>query len=197
MKLAYAAMPSDSLEPPPLSIFTTQATSRLTDTLISSVISSDVSFLRSLLFSPVIPSSSPSALYPMSAPVLVNRPDSNGWSPIHHCVDAELPCIDILDSLYCAGADIALFTTHEHLTPLHILARSASLTCKNSEAASALYHFIVHLIHDLRAPLSARDKKDETCLHIAAEHGICIKLLIVLLEFDATGGVRELRNSRG
>ncbi|GLB44891.1 putative ankyrin repeat [Lyophyllum shimeji] len=197
LELAYSAMPSDSLEPPPLSIFTGQANSRLTDTLISSIAASDLSFLHSLLFSPALPSSSPPALYPMSAPLLVNRPDANGWSPIHHCVAAMHPCIDILDALYCAGAEVALFTTHEHYTPLHILAKSRRLSPENKEHAVALYHFIVHLIRDLRAPLSARDKNDETCIHLAAEHGNCINLLTVLLEFDTTGSVRELRNARG
>ncbi|KAG5644652.1 hypothetical protein DXG03_008034 [Asterophora parasitica] len=196
LELAYSAMPCDSLDPPPLSIFTTQATARLTDTLISSIASSDLSFLRSLLFSPALPSSSPSALYPMSAPVLVNRPDADGWSPIHHCVAVPLPCIDTLDALYCAGAEVALFTTHEHFTPLHILAQSARMS-ENKDHALALYHFIVHLIRDLRAPLSARDKNDETCIHLAAEHGNCITLLMVLLDLDTTGSVRELRNARG
>ncbi|KAF8071648.1 hypothetical protein FPV67DRAFT_888340 [Lyophyllum atratum] len=197
LNLAYSAMPSDSLDPPPLSIFTSQANSRLTDTLISSIASSDLSFLRSLLFSPALPSSSPPALYPMSAPILVNRPDAKGWSPIHHCVSAKVPCIDILDALYCAGAEVALFTTHEHFTPLHILAQSARLSAVDKEHALALYHFIVHLIRDLRAPLSARDKNDETCIHVAAEHGNCINLLMVLLDLDTTGSVRELRNARG
>ncbi|KAG5653639.1 hypothetical protein H0H81_011741 [Sphagnurus paluster] len=197
LNLAYSAMPSDSLEPPPLSIFTSQATSRLTDTLISSIESSDLSFLRSLLFSPALPSSSPSSLYPMSTPVLVNRPDADGWSPIHHCVAASQPCIDTLDALYCAGAEVALFTTHEHFTPLHILAQSARISQHDREDAHALYHFTVHLIRDLRAPLSARDKNDETCIHLAAERGQSINLLMILLEFDTTGTVRELRNSRG
>ncbi|KAF5379780.1 hypothetical protein D9615_005707 [Tricholomella constricta] len=197
LELAYSSMPSDSLDPPPLSIFSSQATSRLTDTLISSIASSDLSFLRSLVFSPALPSSSPPALYPMSAPILVNRPDANGWSPIHHCVAAPLPCIDMLDALYCAGAEVALFTTYEHFTPLHILAQSARMSSENKEHALSLYNFIVHLIRDLRAPLSARDKNDETCIHLAAEHGNCINLLMVLLDFDTTGSIRELRNARG
>ncbi|KAG6916170.1 hypothetical protein DXG01_008143 [Tephrocybe rancida] len=197
LELAYSAMPSDSLEPPPLSIFTNQGTSRLTDTLIASISSSDPSFLQSLLFSPAIPASSPPALYPLSAPILVNRPDAAGWSPIHHCAAATLPCIDVLDALYCAGAEVALFTTHEHFTPLHILAQSARLLPEHPERAGTLYHFTVHLIRDLRAPLSARDKNDETCIHIAAEHGNCIEMLMVLLDLDTSGSVRELRNARG
>ncbi|KAG6816642.1 hypothetical protein H0H87_004388 [Tephrocybe sp. NHM501043] len=197
LDLAYSAMPSDSLEPPPLSIFTSPGTSRLTDTLIASVSSSDSSFLRSLLFSPALPASSPPALYPLSAPILVNRPDTTGWSPIHHCAGAKLPCIDVLDALYCAGAEVALFTTHEHFTPLHILARSARLSPEHPEHAVSLYHFTVHLVRDLRAPLAARDKNDETCIHTAAEHGHCIEMLMAFLELDATGSVRELRNARG
>src|SRR5690349_15971082 len=98
---------SDDLEPPPKEIFTPEATSRLTTTLISSIRSSDLSFIHSLLFSPSVHASSPPALYPMSVPVLVNSPDSNGWSPIHHCVSVNQPSIDILDALYCAGADVS------------------------------------------------------------------------------------------
>lgn len=61
----------------------------------------------------------------------------------------------------------------------------------------SLYQFTVHLIRDLRAPLSARDKNDETCIHVAAEHGDCMDLLMVLLDCDTTRSVREMRNSRG
>ena len=109
----------------------------------------------------------------------------------------EYPSIPILDALYCAGAEVSLFTTHEHYTPLHILAQSSSLPVEYSEHAMLLYHFAVHLICDLRAPLSARDKNDETCIHIAAEHGNCINLLMIFLDCDTTGCIRELRNSRG
>lgn len=133
----------------------------------------------------------------MSAPVLVNRPDSVGWSPVHYCVSVPLPCIDVLDALYCAGAEVALFTTHEHFTALHVLAQSAHLPSDDPEHVESLYHFTVHLICDLRAPLSARDKNDETCIHLAAERGQCIELLAFFLEFDTTGSIRELRNSRG
>ncbi|KAG6849266.1 hypothetical protein H0H93_009922 [Arthromyces matolae] len=196
LNLAYSAMPSDSLEPPPLSIFK-KGTSRLTHTLISSVCLPDVPFLRSLLFSPAIPASSPPALYPMSAPILVNRPDASGWSPIHYCAAAKVPCIDVLDALYCAGADISLFTTHESFTVLHILAKSACPSAERPNDAASLYYFTMHLVRDLRAPLSARDRNEETCIHIAAEHGQCIELLMILLELDSTGTVRDLRNARG
>ena len=87
------------LEPPQLSIFTNEATSRLTNTLISSIRTSDLSFIHSVLFSPPLPPSAPAALYPMSAPALVNVPDSKGWSLIHHCVAVESPSIEILDTL--------------------------------------------------------------------------------------------------
>jgi ankyrin repeat protein len=112
-------------------------------------------------------------------------------------VSVPLPCIDILDALYCAGAEVALFTTHEHFTPLHILAKSALVSSDEPEEAESLYHFAVHLIRDLRAPLSAKDKNDETCIHVAAEHGHSIDLLALFLEFDVTGSIRDLRNSRG
>ena len=113
-------------------------------------------------------------------------------------MSVPLPCIDVLDALYCAGAEVALFTTHEHFTPLHVLAQSVRLPLDDPEEhAESLYHFTVHLIRNLRAPLSARDKNDETCIHLAAEHGHCIELLAFFLEFDTTGSIREFRNSRG
>ncbi|KAF9029800.1 ankyrin [Hymenopellis radicata] len=89
------------------------------------------------------------------------------------------PSLDILNALYYAGADVSLFTTHEHFTPLHCLARSSYI-----------------FQDDDRDPLAARDKEDETCIHIAAEHGSCINLLMILLDHDEHGQIRELRNSR-
>ena len=132
----------------------------------------------------------------MSVPILVNNPDSNGWGPIHHCAAVAQPSIQILDALYCAGADVSLFTIHEQQTPLHIIARSTHFY-GTSDSLYSVTRFILHLIQDLRAPLSARDKDDETCIHIAAEHGISLHLLMLLLECDVNGTVRKMRNSRG
>ena len=189
---------SEDLEPPPLSIFTQEAMTRLTATLVSSIRASDLAFIHSLLFSPSIPASSPSDLYPMSVPVLVNLPDSKGWSPIHHCVAIEEPSLDTLDALYCAGADVSLFTLHEQQTALHILAHYACTSkTSNPDRTQSLRDFTLHLIHDLRAPLAARDKNDETCIHIAAEHGNSVDLLYVLLACDTTGAIRQFKNSRG
>ncbi|KDR78809.1 hypothetical protein GALMADRAFT_63953 [Galerina marginata CBS 339.88] len=198
VELAYSSMPcSEDLEPPPQSIFTKQATSRLTDTLVSSIRSSDLTFFDSLLFSPAVQASSPPALYPMSVPVLVNLPDSNGWSLVHHCAAADRPSIEILDALYCAGADVSLFTTHEQQTSLHILARTAHSFSGQPDSQHSLQQFVLHLVQDLRAPLSAQDKDDETCIHIAAEHGHSIDLLMLFLDCDSSGTVRERKNSRG
>lgn len=184
---------SEDLEPPPLPIFTKDASLRLTNTLISSIHSSDLSFLHSLLFSPRIPASSPSALYPMSVPVLINNADSKGWGPIHHCVATEKPSIEILDALYCAGADVSLFTLYESQTPLHILA----LSVHDSSYPHSLRQFILHLIQNLRAPLSARDKYEDTAIHVAAEQGHCIEVLLALLDCDTDGSIRSLKNARG
>lgn len=197
---AASFIPFETLDPPPSVMFSTDATSRSTKTLVESIISSELSFLHSLLFAPPPPPSSTlPALYPLSCPLLVNNPDSRGWSPIHHCVSVPSPSIDILDALYCAGADVSAFTTHEHYTPLHCLALSSHISNERHESYShsPLYQFVVHLIYDLRAPLSARDANDETCIHIAAEHGHSLDLLLMLLECDVSGSVRELRNARG
>jgi ankyrin repeat protein len=127
----------------------------------------------------------------------VNLPDPKGWSPIHYCAAAEYPSIEILDALYCAGA-VSLFTTHEQWTPLHCFGQSTrQFPHDRPELCISLYQFITHLVHDLRAPLAARDKEDETCIHVAAEKGNCIEMLIVLLDCDTAGTVRELRNARG
>ncbi|KAH9481761.1 Ankyrin repeat domain-containing protein 55 [Psilocybe cubensis] len=200
IELACASMPStEDLEPPPLSIFTQEAIARLTNTLVSCIRSCDVAFMHSLLFSPAVHASSPPALYPMSVPPLVNVQDANGWSLIHHCCAAEYPSIEILDTLYCAGADVSAFTAQEQQTPLHVLARFAHSTSAHdySDSIHSLQQFTLHLVQDLRAPLLARDKDDETCIHLAAEHGHSIELLMLLIECDSTGAVRKMRNSRG
>ncbi|KAJ6577459.1 ankyrin repeat-containing domain protein [Mycena capillaripes] len=187
-----ALSPSRIFEPPPLSVFSVESTSRLTSTIIRSVISSDIPLLHSLLFAP----SSQTQLYP-SPPVLVNLPDTKGWSAIHYCAAVENPSIPILDALYCAGA-VPLFTTHERWTPLHCFAQSAPRPFHDCpELRISLYQFINHLVYDLRTPLAARDKQDETCIHIAAEKGNSIEVLVLLLDCDTSGTVRELRNSRG
>jgi hypothetical protein len=81
--------------------------------------------------------------------------------------------------------------------PLHCLAWSARLSMEHPDSDLSLYQFTVHLVRDLCAPLSARDKNDETCIHIAAEHGNCIELLMALLDLDTTGCVCEFWNTRG
>lgn len=112
---------------------------------------------------------------------------------MHHAMSVPQPSIEILDSLYLAGGDTALFTKHEQWTPLHILARFASVPSN----PHALRHLVVHLIHDLRAPIAARDRADETCIHVAAEHGHSLELLTFLLECDKAGTAQRVRNSRG
>lgn len=103
----------------------------------------------------------------------------------------------MLDMLYCAGADVGLFTSSsDHWTPLHCLAKHAQKST-DPESAVVLYQFITHLVQDLRAPLGARDSHAETCIHIAAEHGSCIEILVALLDCDIMGNVREMRNERG
>ena len=187
----------EDLQPPPLAIFTPEASSRLTNTLISCIRQGDLSFIHSLLFAPAVNPASPPAQYPMSVPALVNIPDSKGWSLVHHCVAVPRPSVDILDALYCAGADVSLFTVNEKCTPLHILARSARPSYENPDATHSLHDFCLHLIQDLRAPLSAKDGDEETCIHIAAEHGHSADLLVLFLDCDTTGAVRKMKNSRG
>lgn len=178
----------------------------------------DLSFLRSLLFSPALLTTSPSALYPLSVPILVNRPDERGWSAIHHACsftalvssslprssspDGKIPEIEVLDILYLAGADISLFTSEEHYTPLHILAKTSTSVPStiSSVVREQIRDFVTHLVRDLGAPLGARDKNDETCLHVAAEYGANKVVMDILLDLDrvlSDGRVSKMKNARG
>ncbi|CDO70892.1 hypothetical protein BN946_scf184804.g24 [Trametes cinnabarina] len=129
-------------------------------------------------------------------PILVNRLDSRGWSPLHYCVCAENPSMEVLDALFLAGADTSLYTTTHHGTPLHCLARNAQDPVGEA-SVSHLHAFIRHLVLDLRAPLSAKDENGETCLHVAAERGQSVEVLLALISCDTRGVVRKMKNSRG
>lgn len=177
---------------PPATTFSSDSIYLATDSVVQAVLSADLSVLYPLLFSQ---SFEPSPLD--TGPILINVPDLEGWSAIHYCVSVPNPSIEILDALYRAGADISLFTTGEHYTPLHCFARLARVCDDIPESPQLLYQFAIHLIRDLRAPLAAPDKHDETCIHVAAEHGECIDVLLALLDCDTTGTIRNLRNSRG
>ncbi|KAG7444851.1 ankyrin [Guyanagaster necrorhizus] len=180
----------DGSDPPVPATISPSFTSKLTRAIIRSVTSSDLTCLHSLL-TPLF-----SCTSSHSSHLLVNAPDPKGWSPIHHCAAVRSPSLEILDALYYAGADVSLFTSHEHFTPLHCLSSSAYVF-QDDDRVSSLVHFVSRLVWDFKAPLAARTKEDETCIHIAAEHGCCINLLMVLLDYDQTGAVRGLRNSRG
>ncbi|KAF9448657.1 hypothetical protein P691DRAFT_792388 [Macrolepiota fuliginosa MF-IS2] len=224
LSLAQCALPSFNqapsntlIDPPPQSIFTSTSLARSIKTLVSTLSNPpDISFLRSILFSPALPADSRPSLYPLSVPVLVNKPDERGWSAIHHASsftvlgspsrssspDLKMPEIEILDILYLAGADLSLFTTEEHYTPLHILAKtSTAVPSKISPVVKEqIQDFVTHLVRDLGAPLGARDKNDETCLHMAAEYGASKVVLDILLDLDRVlndGRVSKMKNARG
>ncbi|KZT07658.1 ankyrin [Laetiporus sulphureus 93-53] len=162
-------------------------------TLVQSVLASDSYRLQAMLFSTARATISTSTSYP---PFLVNYPDSTGWSPIHYCVSMEEPTLEILDALYFAGADVGLYTTSGHETPLHCLAHRAKRS-RSAEHAASIRSFILHLVRQLHAPLSARDHNLNTCFHVAAEHGRNIDVLSAFLACDPTGEVRKLQNSSG
>lgn len=224
VSLAQCALPSFGqatsttlIDPPPQSIFTSTSLARSVKTLVSTLYNpSDTSFLRSILFSPALPTDSRASLYPLSVPVLVNKPDERGWSAIHHACSftvfgspskssspsSRVPDIEILDMLYLAGADVSLFTTEEHYTPLHILAKTSTSVPSTISplVREQIRDFVTHLVRDLDAPLGARDKNDETCLHLVAEYGGSKDVLDILLDLDRVfngGRVSKMKNSRG
>ncbi len=127
---------------------------------------------------------------------LVNTPDAEAWSPIHYCASLKQPSIEVLNILYCAGADVSLFSKTGNYTPLHCLARRK----RGPDALrdhDSLYRFVLHLVRYLRAPLQALDDNHETCVHIAAEHGDSAEILRAMLDSDIKHTVFEMRNSRG
>lgn len=224
LSLARCALPSMDQtssgifnEPPPQPVFAPAPLLRSIKTLVSTLSNPpDTAFLQSILFSPALPANSRPSLYPLSVPILVNRPDERGWSIIHHACSftfpsspskpsspsGKMPEIQILDMLYLAGADISLFTVEEHYTPLHVLAKtSTSLpTTMTTVVKELIRDFVTHLVRDLDAPLGARDKDDETCLHLAAEYGANKVVLDILLDLDRVinnGRVSMMKNSRG
>lgn len=158
----------------------------VTASVVAAVLSKDIATLHSLLI--------PKGSDPGSS-ALVNSPDQEGWSPIHYCAAAAGPSIEVLDLLYTAGADMSLYSTSGHGTALHCLARAADIAHKTPP--ESLKTFIQHMVQDLRAPLSAKDDRQETCLHIAAEHGFSIDAVVAFLDCDTKGVVRQMRNARG
>lgn len=180
------------LDLPPASLFpffTGRDITHATDQLIRAIVSSDLKYINSLLCPP--PPSPPRNISSNAFAVLINTPDGDGWSPIHHCVAIERPSMEVLDALYFAGADVSLFTSSEYYTPLHCLAR------REHPSMHSLYLFTTHLVQDLHAPLNAKDRNDDTCIHIAAEQGECIDVLMAFLDCDKTCAVRDSRNLRG
>ncbi|KAJ7220173.1 hypothetical protein GGX14DRAFT_585918 [Mycena pura] len=188
LRLARSALPSTRIfVPPPESAFSADATARATAALIQAVRAADIASLHTLLFPPATAA---------AAPTLVNLPDAHGWSPLHHCAAAPAPSGAILDALFAAGA-VPLFTAREQWTPLHCFAQAGRHPPRAGRRAwgATLARAVAQLVR--RTPLSARDRDDETCLHVAAERGACVEVLVLLLECDADASVRALRNARG
>ncbi|KAI0303613.1 hypothetical protein B0F90DRAFT_1303492 [Multifurca ochricompacta] len=174
-------------------LFTPPEILERTDVLVKAIVTTDVAKLYSLLSTLSTSSSSE------GVPSLVNAPDAEAWSPIHYCASLKQPSIEVLDILYCAGADVSLFSKTGNCTPLHCLARRkrGPDALRDQSSNDALYRFVVHLVRDLRAPLQAQDHNNETCIHIAAEHGDSDEILRAMLDSDPNHIVSEMRNSRG
>lgn len=157
--------------------------------LVAAISSSDLPTVHSLLFPSTTSQTSTS-----STPALVNLPDESGWAPIHYCVIAPRANVSMLDTLYLAGADLSLYTADNTMTPLHIIARHCGV---NNGTSFRMYAFILHLVRDLGASLDAVNLNGETCIHVAARSGRCVDVLMALLECDADGVVRKIRDNKG
>ena len=165
--------------------------------LINAVLTSDIDTVYKLLYPAAhsFTTRSPTSTV-LSPAALVNLPDSQGWSAIHYCVSLPLPSVRILDALFLAGADINLYTADHCASPLHCLAR-APRDGNEQDSSFQLYSFIVHLVQDLGASLRTIDANGDTCLHVAAEDGQSLDVLMALLDCDTTGTVRKIQNARG
>ncbi|KAK0193483.1 hypothetical protein F5146DRAFT_1221090 [Armillaria mellea] len=107
-----------------------------------------------------------------SHPLLVNAPDPKGWSPYP-------PLRRRPES----------FGGH----PRHAVLRWGR---RLSIHATRAFH-AASLPRRVCLPWQPGPRRTRHCIHIAAEHGCCLNLLMILLDYDQTGAIRELRNSRG
>jgi hypothetical protein len=164
-----------------------------TEDLVRAITAGDLPTIRALL--PTASRNVP----PTHQCILVNQRDARGWSPVHYAVTVPRPSVSVLDALYIAGADVSLFTDNEDYTPLHCLALAATPAAHGDDphSFSPLYAFVMHLVRDLRAPLDAKDQELETPIHVAAEKGRSVDVLLALLDCDVNRTVREMKNNRG
>lgn len=179
------AFATSSLQPPHWPAPSESILSRSTTALIRAIDAGDLPAIYRILFPAT-----------HRAAILVNRLDSQGWAPLHYCVSSSHLSVEIVDALFLAGADTSLYTSSKHGTPLHCLARHAQEPESPLQAAR-VHVFIHHLVRELRAPLSATDEEGETCIHVAAEHGGSVEVLLALLACDTRSAVRGMKNSRG
>ncbi|KAI0040093.1 ankyrin [Auriscalpium vulgare] len=189
--------PAASAEHPPSPTASDSDAVSVTKKLVTALVAGDLPLLRSLLYTPL--TQTPETPEKHASFPLVNSPDADSWSPIHYCASVRQPSIDVLDTLYLAGADVSLFSPAGNYTPLHCLARRkrGPDALRDRTANAALHAFVVHLVCDLRAPMEACDTERETCMHLAAEHGDSAEILRAMLECDTGRLVAEMRNSRG
>ncbi|OCH95423.1 hypothetical protein OBBRIDRAFT_578211 [Obba rivulosa] len=182
---------------PPFLTFSRGDLTHLTSALANAVKSADIQTLSGLIFSSM-ETHFKAETSTFCTPTVINLPDAAGWGAVHYCVAADSPSIEVLDLLYLGGADLSLYSGigTGHGSPLHILAWKATASTDPAHA-KLMQAFIQHLVCDLGAPLPAKDGSLDTCLHIAAEHGRSINVLMALLSCDKDGSARKLRNSRG
>ncbi|KZV95385.1 hypothetical protein EXIGLDRAFT_707388 [Exidia glandulosa HHB12029] len=183
--LIGAALPAheSSYAPPSASRLSPRALVASTRSVIDAVHVGNPDLLHSLLFPPH------GALTPIT---LVNLADAQaGLAPLHYAVSIDEPSGDIIDALYRAGADMSLPTSDgTGRTPLHLFAR-------HGHDGPGMYQLAIHLVHELRCPLIAKDAQGETPLHVAAEYGLSSDVLLAFLDCDVDGAVRDMPNSRG
>ena len=89
------------------------------------------------------------------SPDLLNAPDSNGYTPLHHAAQAGQPVV--AEFLLAHGANVET-TTNDGLTPLHL-------------AASHGHRSMVKLLLKHQASIREVDHNGYTPLHLAAQKG--------------------------
>lgn len=134
-----------------------------------------------------LPHAQPIIVHSQHAPaavLLVNRPDEQGYAPMHYAAMQAHPRADLFRVLWGCGADVGLRTwTPAAEGVLHLLARYVS-----AEGAD-IERLVGMLVNEMGAPVEARNRKGMCALGVAMEVGRSESVVRALLA--ASGGGKE------